>query len=78
MEPSVNDWVVIGQNGCQWCDKALLLLKGLGIEPLYLNASDHPVLKEFLGGNGLRTVPQVFRNGDRIGGFEQLSKLLNK
>jgi len=73
----VNDWVVIGQNGCGWCEKALLLLKGLGIEPLYLNSSEHPPIREFLKGSGLKTVPQVFRNGDRIGGFEELNKLFN-
>lgn len=72
----MNHWVVIGREGCVWCERAEALLRENGFIPLYLSITDNEGLREFLRGSDLRTVPQVYRNGHRVGGFEELKQFL--
>jgi glutaredoxin len=74
----LNNWVIIGRDGCSWCTKADALLREHGFIPMYLNISEHDALLEFLRGSDLRTVPQVFNNGNLIGGYEQLKLFLGE
>jgi glutaredoxin-like protein len=62
--------------GCGFCVKAKELLdtKGLKYEELVLN-NDYSI-KTLKAVSGTTTVPQVFINGERIGGSEELSALL--
>jgi glutaredoxin len=64
-------WVIIGRPGCKWCNEVRYLLTEKGIPFTYLNYHEHPGLKDFIVASGLTTVPQVYLNGQRLGGFEQ-------
>lgn len=63
-------WVVVGRPGCKWCNEVTYLLTEKGIPFVYLNLLEHPGLKNFIVACGLTTVPQVYVNGQRIGGYE--------
>ena len=72
------NWVIIGKPHCPWCDKAKLLLTQACVDFSYLDIQLQPALRMFLLDSGLRTVPQVFRSGHLIGGFEELQEYLKK
>lgn len=63
-------WVVIGRPACPWCDQVRYLLTEKGIPFVYMNYEEYPHLKTFIIACGLTTVPQVYINGQRLGGFE--------
>lgn len=68
-------WVVFGRKACPWCDKVKDLLTLYQI-PFYYYDIDIHNLRDELKRNGFNTVPQVFRNGRNIGGYEATEKFL--
>lgn len=62
-------FVIVGKEGCVWCDKTKALFHDRDIEFLYIEAKD--TLRDFLIGSNLITVPQVFNDGHLIGGHEE-------
>lgn len=73
----MNKWVIIGQSGCSYCQDARLLLTEKGIEYAYFSTTEAPILKKLLRDMGLTKVPQVFHNGMRIGGYNELRVYLD-
>jgi glutaredoxin len=69
---SKDKWVVLKQDRCEYCVKALDLLRLRGVEAEIIDISTAPQLKDFMRACGLTTVPQIYQNGDRIGGFAEL------
>lgn len=72
---SENKWVVLKQEDCLYCKKALDLLQAEGetvVEVIDIQTA--PVLKDFMRACGLTTVPQVYYNGYLIGGFDGLEE----
>lgn len=67
---------VYSTHNCPWCvrAKALLESKGLNFEEINI-ASDADLAQEMAERSGRRTVPQVFIDGEAIGGFDELSAL---
>jgi len=66
--------VVWSSVGCVWCDKAKTLLKSRGIvyeEKLIGSVYKKEDLLEAVP--GARSVPQIFLDGEYIGGFDQLA-----
>lgn len=66
-------FVVVGKDKCPWCDKVKNLLNFYGHPYDYINLSTHEnadALVEDMVSNGLKTVPQVYHNGIRVGGYE--------
>ena len=61
---------------CPYCDQAKNLLKSNGIQWEAASIED-PAIRESLMADypTIRTVPQIFINGERIGGFDDLVKL---
>ena len=61
---------------CPFCvrAKALLNAKGLGYREIDVSA-DHQIMQHMVKRSGLRTVPQIFIDGESVGGYEQLSRL---
>ncbi len=61
---------------CPYCvrAKALLAAKSLDYEEIDVSR-DMGRMQEMLERSGRRTVPQIFIDGDAIGGFEELSRL---
>jgi glutaredoxin 3 len=69
---------VYGYDGCTYCKQAIMLLKQKSISFTYFDIKD-PALKNqltFLKDSGLTTVPQIFINDNHIGGFDELTSLL--
>lgn len=71
-------YYVISRDDCSWCDKAMQALDNRG-EPyeafLYL---EHPMIVKLMGKAGLKTVPQIWHEGDYIGGYAELYKYLEE
>ena len=64
------------KDNCVWCTRAKNLMSDFNISYLEHDLSDEDERKEFykeVGGN-VSTVPQVYINGNRIGGYKELSK----
>tara|TARA_B100001778_G_scaffold220465_1_gene182796 strand:+ start:274 stop:516 length:243 start_codon:yes stop_codon:yes gene_type:complete len=61
---------------CPYCVKAKALLKSKGLEWEEVNMEDPAIRESFMVDYPtVRTVPQIFINGERIGGFDDLVKL---
>jgi glutaredoxin-like protein len=65
---------VLTRDGCQYCEQAKALLADRGIDFVEIPLA-HKVRNKALGAiAGAQTVPQVFVNGERIGGLEELKR----
>jgi glutaredoxin-like protein len=65
---------ILTRDGCQFCSKAKLLLTERGYNFVEIPL-DHKVRSRAVGAiAGAQTVPQVFINGERIGGWEELER----
>jgi glutaredoxin 3 len=69
--------IVYSGSSCPFCDKAKLLLKKKGVTYSEVDVrSDEVKLNEMLQkSNGKRTIPQIFINGQHIGGCDDLYAL---
>jgi len=69
---------ILTREGCSFCARAKALLRDLGYD--YAEVSlDHRNRSRILGAiTGAGTVPQVFINGQRIGGYEELQQWAKK
>lgn len=65
-------FVILGKELCPWCNKAEALLESKGFKYKYIDVTAYQIIKDFLKACGLNTVPQVYMNGDLIGGYEDL------
>lgn len=62
--------------GCGYCEAAKTLLDGRGLAYVDNNISDEAHKTELLRRlSRVRTIPQIFIDGERIGGFEDLEIL---
>ena len=64
------------KDNCVWCTRAKNLMDDFNISYLEHDLSDEDERKEFYKevGENVSTVPQVYINGNRIGGYKELSK----
>lgn len=64
------------KDNCVWCTRAKNLMNDFNISYLEHDLSDEDERKEFYKevGENVSTVPQVYINGNRIGGYKELSK----
>jgi glutaredoxin len=67
---------VYSKNNCPFCVKAknLLTIKGLDFEEVKID--ENPVARDFVLGEGHRSVPQIYSDGKLLveGGFQGLEK----
>jgi glutaredoxin-like protein len=69
---------IFTREGCSFCAKAKTLLADLGYDYAEV-ALPHTTRSRIVGAvTGEQTVPQVFVNGERIGGFEALERWARK
>ena len=63
---------------CIWCDRAKSLLESKNLSFTEIDLSDDSVRSEFYSklGEGVKTVPQIFMDNKRIGGFQELVRWL--
>jgi glutaredoxin len=65
---------VYSKNNCPFCDRAKALLESKGIEFRTVMMEDEPDAREFLMDQGLRSVPQIFKDGVLLpGGYQGLA-----
>ena len=65
---------VYSKNNCPFCDRAKALLESKGIEFKTVMMEDTPDAREFLMDQGLRSVPQIFKDGVLLpGGYQGLA-----
>ena len=65
---------VYSKNNCPFCDRAKALLESKDIPFTVIKMEDEPGAREFLMEKGLRSVPQIFKDGVLLpGGFQGLA-----
>jgi len=65
---------VYSKNNCPFCDRAVALLESKGIEFKTIKIEDTPDAREFLVNQGLRSVPQIFKDDVLLpGGYQGLA-----
>jgi glutaredoxin-like protein len=73
-----NQVAILTREGCSFCAKAKALLSELGYDYVEVPL-DHKVRSRVVGAiANAQTVPQVFVNGTRIGGWEELERWAKK
>ena len=65
---------VYSKNNCPFCDRAKALLESKGIEFKTIMMEENSGAREFLMEQGLRSVPQIFKDGVLLpGGYQGLA-----
>lgn len=65
---------VYSKNNCPFCDRAKALLESKEIPFKVIKMEDEPDAREFLMDQGLRSVPQIFKDGVLLpGGYQGLA-----
>ena len=65
---------VYSKNNCPFCDRTTALLESKEIPFTVIKMEDEPGAREFLVDQGLRSVPQIFKDGVLLpGGFQGLA-----
>ena len=68
--------VMYTTQSCPFCVRAKALLKHKGVPFEEVDVSSDDALRDrMIEESGRRTVPQIFINGQSIGGFEELAEL---
>lgn len=64
-------------NYCPYCTRAkdLLTRKGQSYSEIDVTGDDSARAELIEKANGMRTVPQIFINGEHIGGYDDMTKL---
>ena len=68
------------KDNCIWCDRAKGLLNAYSIEFEEVDLSDDDERQDFYKniGDNVKTVPQVFIDQKRIGGYQDLKEWINE
>lgn len=70
--------IIIGQNGCKWCREARKLLKQHRITYEYHDLDRDRDMQQWMRVEHIDTVPQIWLDGEHIGGYTELAKRLSK
>ena len=72
--------LIYTKDNCIWCDRAKILLDSKKISYNEIDLSDDSERLKFYEkiGDNVKTVPQVFIDGKRIGGFQDLKVFLDE
>jgi glutaredoxin 3 len=74
-----NRCVMFSMPSCPWCVKAEELLKGKKLKCKTINLTESQYLAfEVIKATGQRTVPNLFIDGEHVGGYENLKELSSK
>ena len=74
----MNQWTIYSKNQCPYCDKAKFALRDepdVTVKNISENSEFFTELMEL--NPAARTMPQIFRDGKLIGGYDQLQFLLS-
>lgn len=65
-------YVVFGKKNCAGCDQAKALLDSKGLGYQYIDVMLSKEAQALFREKGFRSVPQVYLNGEWLGGIEEL------
>ena len=72
----MSKWLIYSKDNCPYCDKAKFALKDEQVEIKNIN-EDELYLEELMARNPqARTMPQIFKDDELIGGYDQLKVYL--
>ena len=71
-------WIVYSRTVCPFCTQAKKLLESKGHEYTEVNIDTNAAGRDLLLEQGLRSVPQIYYNGELIGGFDKLKVWLDQ
>ena len=69
---------IYGTQQCPWCDRVKDLVNSTGFEYTYTDVGESEKAQQMFRQNNYRTVPQVFHDGEYIGGYEATNKYLKE
>jgi len=70
--------IIYGKAACPFCVKAKTLLDSKGIKYDYIDLDEiGKTAAQITGRKEVKTVPQIYLNGDRIGGYDELVKFFD-
>lgn len=68
---------IVGKNDCPWCTLAVSLAESNQVEYEYQKLYEDITVSELLEqAPGVSTVPQIFVDGEHIGGYQNFEKLM--
>ena len=68
---------MITKDDCPWCDLAKELLQQREAPFGAFHYSEHPMIVKLMFKAGIKSVPQIWYEGEYIGGYENLVEWLN-
>ncbi|WP_289101028.1 glutaredoxin [uncultured Marinobacter sp.] len=71
-EMNLDSFTVYTQPGCFFCTKAIELLKNHDQAVNVIDINTDPEARKLMVKNDFKTVPQVYHNGNHVGGYEAL------
>lgn len=69
-------YIVYGKTNCAACNSAKKLLETKGLEFEYVDSLASKDAMSLFKSNGWKSFPQILKDGEHIGGFEDLRKFL--
>ncbi len=71
---------IYGKDNCKWCEKARgeLLSAGINFQYINLSKTENAGLIKKIKDDGFTTVPAIYDDEFKIGGYEDLLKYLSK
>lgn len=69
-------YTIYGKPDCPWCDRVKDLLSTEDVR--YVDLSEDTDALRYIKSQGFKTVPQVFWNGNLIGGYEATQQFLKE
>ncbi|RME17356.1 MAG: glutaredoxin 3 [Bdellovibrio sp.] len=68
--------IIYSADYCPYCRRAKALLDSKGISYKEINLDNDPETKrKIMEQTGMRTIPQIFINGELVGGYSELYQL---
>lgn len=69
---------IYGKPSCKFCEMAKQTLDDRFVSYRYIDVSQDEKSLGFLKSNNFRSVPQIYHNGNHIGGFQELQQYLKE
>lgn len=68
----MDSFEVYVKDGCAYCDLAIAILQFDGKAVNVVDIKENPEATEVLQKHNAKSLPQIFRNGNYIGGYSEL------
>ena len=65
-----------GTGWCPYCQEAKDLLNSLNKEVVFVDLDEVPEKALEMIEQGMKTIPQIYHNGNRVGGYEDLKQYI--